>query len=409
MLPAMFGAKVVSSNWIFCVLWGGIHVYTALWMVYALTLLWRKSGVTSYLYYDPTFIPLSTYLCFAVTSIAGAFWLHLSDQGLVWENLIAVTIMLGFIQATFFTAVYGLSSKHRQYLKAIGKGREVKLTIGLVHNGIGMYQSWLILATLESVAITMVSTWGADTHTAWHVCLGVLTLVLIVWVIVDNFVIYKRTKYIFTPYIVFLIGSIGIAVRKNTFGLLFDPVNIFILIHMGLGSLAFVLKTLSICVRESADSSNITWQHKYLTSMIKDGNTDAIPFVNNQMGMTTMGYPFKVSHNQLVACHGSTGTLLNTSRSAPQQLVVTSPAHLMVTQPTPVMTNERPVMMTQPQPMLMTRAPATMHAQNPHVVIAQPTLARQAPLVVEQTKDGKVVPLKQIRPQVYMSTSTFRT
>jgi hypothetical protein len=95
--------------------------------------------------------------------------------------------------------------------------RDIWLVRIMVQNGLGIFASWGTVASVFNFAIVLTYRTGLSgerQEVGSTVSLIIFTLEVISWFILDNFVLEKSVRYLFTPYATVLISLIGI-LHKN--------------------------------------------------------------------------------------------------------------------------------------------------------------------------------------------------
>ena len=86
--------------------------------------------------------------------------------------------------------------------------------LGIVTNGIGMYDTWLLIATHLNLGIVLVYSAGLSQATGSAIAIALLTFFIAVWWVLDLGVLEHYTRFLYTPYIVFSVAFIGILVKN---------------------------------------------------------------------------------------------------------------------------------------------------------------------------------------------------
>ena len=254
-LEETYLTKLSPSPWLYMVIWPVIYLFTFMWLGYGLSTLCRVSSPGTYLYFDPPFLPIAMYLCFAFTRILGSFWLYMAGEGYVWENLIVLAAMFIFATASLFSAVFGLD-RHRDTLVAVGRKDDIALTIAFVHNGLGMYATWLLVASIQLLTVCLIYIWSIEEDTSYYITLSILLFMLLVFFFVDVFGIYQKTKFLFTPYVVIIVAFAAITDMNVAKDITTDPVNIFVMTVLGVAVICLFIKLIVIASREGDSGSS---------------------------------------------------------------------------------------------------------------------------------------------------------
>ncbi|XP_077983224.1 uncharacterized protein LOC144438068 [Glandiceps talaboti] len=117
--------------------------------------------------------------------------------------------------------------------------KEVYAIRVLVHNGLAFYATWCTIATLLNLAMTLAYFIGIPQHTASTVALSILSVEIVAWFIVENFVFEQFLRYTVSPYLVIFIALSG-SLTKN-----WDPKktnSIFTIALLGVAVLLSVIR-----------------------------------------------------------------------------------------------------------------------------------------------------------------------
>ena len=117
--------------------------------------------------------------------------------------------------------------------------------LGLVTNGIGMYTSWLVVATHLNLGRVLLERAGLMLGISGSITFSLLTFLLALWFVLDLGVLEKYTRFLYTPYIVFSVALSGISVQN------FDaesPTQIYIVMLL-ITSLAMLALKILLAIR----------------------------------------------------------------------------------------------------------------------------------------------------------------
>merc|ERR1712150_462638 len=251
----------------------------------------------------------------------------------------------------------------RKFLRAIRSNKDIGLTIAFVHNALGMYLTWVTVSTMISLTVTLMFTLEIDGDISSYVVLGILALFLVLWIVLDNFVVYQKQKYVFTPYIVFIVYFVGVFLRAMQFDYTYDPVNIFVMVHLALGSIALILKIITIYSRETKEANRM---------IVRMGDVAAQS--NQQLMIMQQPQPMMQQQQPPVVI-----------QTPPQQVVVQQQPPMVVQQP------QQPMIIQQPQQQVI------MQQQQPRMIMQRPQmLSNRGPILLEQGISGAYDPLPQM-------------
>ncbi|KAL8608055.1 hypothetical protein ACOMHN_023871 [Nucella lapillus] len=237
--------QITPAGWTFSI-WGVIYTWQALWVIYSLVLLCRRSrsvkgSVTaSPAYLSPVLLPPAMFVLYMCGNACNIAWLFLFDRGVIeaaFVSLLGIEVFLIIALAVSYraldAALAGLVEQRRTL--------DIWLVRAFVHNGLGIYATWTSIATLLNLA--MVVRYRSDPvigdQTAGTVALAVLSVEILIFFATDLLLLDRYTRYTFTPYFVVVIALIG-SIAKNWDS---DEVNsIFTAVLMGVGAGGLVVK-----------------------------------------------------------------------------------------------------------------------------------------------------------------------
>merc|ERR1712012_655343 len=102
---------------------------------------------------------------------------------MVWA-LVLIIIATVTLYITSAGSYFGVTN-NLEILSRTGLWKEVWLMRSLVQNGIGVYDTWLSIATLINVAIVLGEQTSLSMTTASTICLVILGLEILGWFLVD--------------------------------------------------------------------------------------------------------------------------------------------------------------------------------------------------------------------------------
>jgi len=203
---------LTPSGWAFSI-WGLIYFWQAAWLIYAITTLFRR-GVDGYLYYSPDILPAYLYVFYIINNIANVCWLVVWSRELMIWALVMIIIATVTLYIASAGSYFGVTN-NLELLTRTGLGRDVWLVRGLVQNGIGVYDTWLSIATLINVAVVFGEQTSLSMTTATTICLVILFLEILGWFLVDVLLLDRFTRYVIAPYFVY--GFALIAIYDNNY------------------------------------------------------------------------------------------------------------------------------------------------------------------------------------------------
>ena len=193
---------VTPDGWTFAI-WGVIYVWQFLWLLYGWRFVVRPSSAK--------IIPLLTYILFSISCLINIGWIYAFTN-----REMAVAFALLFLLSITLYATIGISVVvfyyRVEHLKRQQQKVDLVLTTILLHNGLAVYATWTSIATLLNMGIIMQYTGNnrQDATTVGIVLLSILLLEEIVWFLLENSILDRFVRYIFTIYPVLIWALAGV-------------------------------------------------------------------------------------------------------------------------------------------------------------------------------------------------------
>ncbi|XP_067309945.1 uncharacterized protein si:dkey-29d8.3 isoform X2 [Pseudorasbora parva] len=194
-----YQTEITPAGWTFSV-WGVIYSWLFLMNVYILT--WFCRG----LYSSPALLPSEFFLSWIINMILNSTWLVMWERELMIPALMVLALIAFTNYLLVFFSCIGLRT-HGSWLKQHHQ-KDLFCIIVLVQNGIATYATWTTIATLLNFTIVLDLASVSPTNAATS-SLCILLLEVIIWFIVENFLIEKHVRYILTIYPVIIYALIG--------------------------------------------------------------------------------------------------------------------------------------------------------------------------------------------------------
>ncbi|CAJ1082134.1 uncharacterized protein LOC117829331 [Xyrichtys novacula] len=191
-----FVTEITPSGWTFAI-WGIIYFFLAAVMVYVFSGIFRKNSY-GYVYCSPAVLPYGFFIFWCLNMILNLSWLLVWDRSLMAVALVFIIFIVLTNYAMIFFSCHGLSS----YGAWLSKYHKVDLWLHrvLVQNGIAIYATWTTIATLVNLTIVLVADAKMSNSDAALLALSLLTVILVVWFILENSVLDKHVRYILSIY-----------------------------------------------------------------------------------------------------------------------------------------------------------------------------------------------------------------
>ncbi|XP_012556939.1 uncharacterized protein LOC100206920 [Hydra vulgaris] len=226
-------------------IWGVIFTYQVLWIIYAISTIFRNSNANKilstkfFVFFNLAVITLTVWLfVWCVKSIVGSFVVLVIGQ--IFLDLTLYFALTDFYE---FTSTQSNLTENKWDLWA----HRI-----LVQNGILFYGTWTTVASLINTGIFLKYELEVKSQTASLVGLSILAVLILAWFILENFVLTAYTGYTFTAYIVLIWAFTGIHIgvwNKNT------PVAVFNCVLLVFSCLFLVARIVILIVRNSKKAS----------------------------------------------------------------------------------------------------------------------------------------------------------
>ena len=159
--------------------------------------------------------------------------------------LVSLTLAL---YACLGLSVYGVH-RHHSTLVRCGHGREAWLVVGFLHNGLGLYAAWTGVAAVANLAVVQGggTARGGPPPGARAAAIGVLTLKLVFYMLVDMVVAERYLRFLFTPYLVVMAALVVEVVIHWSVS---DPVSMFTAFLLIIVTVGLIVKVGTSVVRQ---------------------------------------------------------------------------------------------------------------------------------------------------------------
>ncbi|KAK7468158.1 hypothetical protein BaRGS_00036622 [Batillaria attramentaria] len=210
---AKYYIQITPSGWTFSI-WGFIYVWQALWAIYSLVLLCRKTP-DGPAYLCPVTLTPAMFVCFMLANACSIAWSFFFDRDHIEAAFVAILGIPIFLVLAIALSYRALDAASPT-LVAQGRSRDIWLVRGLVHNALAMYGTWTAIASLLNLAIVIHyrSDPVISNEDACTVALAVLSVEILVFYATDLLLLDRYSRYTITPYIVVVVAFIG-SIDKN--------------------------------------------------------------------------------------------------------------------------------------------------------------------------------------------------
>ncbi len=234
-----FSTEITPASSTFS-LWAFIYTFQTAWIIYTLTLICRNA---------PVILSNWFYIFYILANFCNFSWL------LVWAReytalSFAILALTGIsLETTLFFAYKNLDD----YLKEFPNQQEVPSVADvwciriLVQNGIIFYTTWVSIATCLNLTIFLRYDLEINGSKAATGALCALLTLIVVWFVLENFILEKYVRFTFMEYIVLIVGLSGIIKKNWTDG---SGNQAFVLFLLVLSSVLLVVRLLMIAFKE---------------------------------------------------------------------------------------------------------------------------------------------------------------
>lgn len=224
-------------------IWGLIYMLQFSWIVYTVSLVFRPAA--------PDILPSTFYLVYMLSCFLNISWLIVwARQKFALSSLILVGITLA-LGTCLMIAYSNLDSylKISQIQKESVSGLDVWCLRTLVQNGIMFYTAWVSIASCINFSIFLQRNLGLSRSRAGSIALTILLFMLVIWFVLENFIISSYVKYTFAEYVVLIIGLSGIIVKQWKDG---NGNQTYVLVILILSILMFGVRLVAISFTSTA-------------------------------------------------------------------------------------------------------------------------------------------------------------
>lgn len=225
-----------TSVWI----WIVIIIYQFAWILYGATVLFRHSR---------PFQHPAWWGVFVVNLLFQEVWMWEINELSVRVLAVCLFFLTTCLAITIIVSVWKLQ-KQSSLLLEPGAKVEIGLLSVLVNNGLGLYTAWMLMATLVTFTRTLHNTFWLAPYACTMVFNCSCVELVLIGCILDNFVFRIHTRYVFTPYLVF-VAAFGRTIQQKRDALDFTDIILF-----GIVLAALIFKVVKVTGRHSAEATD---------------------------------------------------------------------------------------------------------------------------------------------------------
>ena len=195
----MFYSQITPAGFTF-IIWGFIYTWQVMWLVYAWSFVCRPRAVRT--------IYVGAYWTYGLANLCNIIWIYL------WGNeLIKASLGLLFPFDLFlYTTVFLMWIHFYRHAETIRNSSKIDywLTWFLPINGVMFYATWVTIATLANLASVLQYYTDLSPADSGTVCLALLTVIVVTYFVLENTILDRFTRYVFSVYPVVVWALIGI-------------------------------------------------------------------------------------------------------------------------------------------------------------------------------------------------------
>eukprot|EP00794_Sanderia_malayensis_P006116 gene6116-6820_t len=239
------------------IIWIFVHLYQLFWIIYSLSLCCRKA---------PNILSNWFYFAYSLANICclGALivWTR-AYIGLSFALMAVTSILLKTSLYLSYRALYNYTSSFPRQAETPSVP-DVWCIRMLVQNGVIFYNAWLLVATCWGFTVFLQYDLDANGARAATGSLCVIFILMLVWFVLENFVLEKFTRFTFVEYIVIIVAMSGILKKNWTNGHGNEGFALFILI---LSAVFLLFRIIFIIVKEKRGYYN---EEESLTLIVRN-------------------------------------------------------------------------------------------------------------------------------------------
>lgn len=201
-LSKLSGFQNEHCEW-FYVIWYLIYIWQAVWLLYGLTTILRKSSDDYFYKYPPimhwliyTNLTISNLLCICCTYVINSRIYMLST---VYYILIYISLNIALVLSLLQLHDY------QRELYYTEKYADVWLLRILIQNGLALYSTWSFIMVLLNFNLILIYEFNFNFKLTIIIIFIILNIKLIFLTFIENFIFYKYFKFIFISWILYLI------------------------------------------------------------------------------------------------------------------------------------------------------------------------------------------------------------
>ncbi|KAK1173685.1 hypothetical protein AOXY_G3861 [Acipenser oxyrinchus oxyrinchus] len=237
-----FVLQITPDAWLVSI-WTLINAWNGLWLIYVFITLFRRNQYGP-VYCNPAIHPPMFYILWIANNLLSIGFLFLWDRQCLVQAL-GLQILIPYSCYVMLGISYRNLYQHDTWLKS-NSSSDLWNVRYLVHNGLALYAAWTSIDVLVNFGIVLKYSFGLMDPAVSTAMLSILLVKLIVWFLLENFVLEKYVRYTFTVYPVVILGLAGMFTRNYRFDSITTN-TIYCGVLMAIGAAFCVFRLIAIC------------------------------------------------------------------------------------------------------------------------------------------------------------------
>ncbi len=193
--------EITPAGWTFAI-WGVIYLWQVLWILYGWSFVFRPTY--------PRSIIFLTYNFYTVANLFNIMWSYIWGNNYAQVGYPIIALFSIFLYSTISVQVIWLHKVTPALLARKKYWIDLYLTRFLVLNGIFVYATWLTAATELNFVILLQDYIGYERQASATAALSVLTVVIILYFILENTILDRFLRFVFIVYPVLIWALSGV-------------------------------------------------------------------------------------------------------------------------------------------------------------------------------------------------------
>ena len=201
-----------SPTWSFIVIIP-ILLVISIWHIYGILILLKKRNI---FLTQPPIIPRKTYLFCIIVSILHMFAIYLQNKNIILGSLVLFFAMMIIL---LICLIYSL--KKFKVFKDVNNNiaevnGHVKFVTLTMYTGLPLYTAWVFWITTLNFGIALKKYEQWESYQASQLCIAILFLGLLIFALLDFFVLQKCSRWIIAVYLLFMWIAIGMLCYQHS-------------------------------------------------------------------------------------------------------------------------------------------------------------------------------------------------